>query len=265
MRLQLRADAPLRPALIAVQFLTCFPIRLEPPPSGRETGLSLLWYPAVGLLLGLALWAAAVLLGPLATPLAAALVLTLWVSCTGALHLDGLADTADAWIGGRGDRERTLAIMKDPHSGPIAVSAIVCVLLLKLGALAALRDARATPSWSDLHLACGCIVPPLLARAAMPLLFAHTPYVRAQGTGADLAHYQSRAGSRWVGATTGLLVILACRYRGLAATAAAALVYTVMRRAFMRRLGGLTGDGAGAMIEVIEAATLVMLTIHVDS
>src|SRR6266404_3592900 len=80
--------------LIAVQFLTCFPIRLAAPPVGREAGLSLLWYPAVGLLLGLLLWVAAMLLSPLATPLAAALMLAAWVSCTGALHLDGLADTA---------------------------------------------------------------------------------------------------------------------------------------------------------------------------
>ena len=101
----------LRPALIAVQFLTRFPIRLDPPPVAREVGLSLLWYPAVGVLLGLLVWVSAILLSPLATPLAAAMVLALWVSCTGALHLDGLADTADAWVGGRGDRERTLAIM----------------------------------------------------------------------------------------------------------------------------------------------------------
>ena len=127
-----------RSALMAVQFLTCWPIRLEPPPARREVGLSLLWYPAVGLLLGLLIWVATILLSPLATPLAAAVVLALWVSCTGALHLDGLGDTADAWVGGRGDRERTLAIMKDPYSGPIAVAAVVCLLLVKFGALSAL-------------------------------------------------------------------------------------------------------------------------------
>ena len=127
-----------RPALVAVQFLTRLPVRLEPPPSGREVGRSLLWYPAVGLLLGAVVWVAAALLSPLATPLAAALVLAVWVASTGALHLDGLADTADAWVGGGGDRERTLAIMKDPHIGPVAVAAIVCVLLAKYGALSAL-------------------------------------------------------------------------------------------------------------------------------
>jgi adenosylcobinamide-GDP ribazoletransferase len=55
---------------------------------------------------------------------AAALVLILWVWSTGALHLDGLADSADAWVGGLASRERTLEIMKDPRSGPAAVTAI---------------------------------------------------------------------------------------------------------------------------------------------
>jgi adenosylcobinamide-GDP ribazoletransferase len=245
----------LRPALIAAQFLTRLPIRLEPPPAGREVGLSLLWYPAVGLLLGLLLWVTEVLLRPLAAPLAAAIVLALWVAATGALHLDGLADTADAWVGGRGDRERTLAIMKDTHLGPVAAAAVVCLLLIKFGALAALL-ARRSASWSDLHFACGCIIPPLLARAAVPALFAHTPYVRAQGIGADLAQHQSRAAGLWTAAFSVLAVIGAGGRAGLAATATAAVVYLLMRRAFVRRLGGITGDCIGAMIEVIEALAL---------
>jgi adenosylcobinamide-GDP ribazoletransferase len=248
-----------RSALIAVQFLTCFPIRLEPPPIAREVGLSLLWYPAVGLLLGLILWIAAILLSPLATPLASAVMLALWVLCTGALHLDGLADTADAWVGGRGDRDRTLAIMKDPYSGPVAVAAVVCLLLVKFAALSALRDARGAASWSDLHVACGYILPPLLARASVPLLFAHTPYARVHGLGADLAQFQSRPGGRWAAALTGLAAIVVCGRNGLMATAVAAVIYLVVRRAFVRRLGGMTGDCAGAMIEIIEALSLVTL------
>jgi adenosylcobinamide-GDP ribazoletransferase len=52
-----------------------------------------------------------------AAPLQAALLLALWVLLSGALHLDGLADSADAWLGGFGDRERTLQIMKDRAAG----------------------------------------------------------------------------------------------------------------------------------------------------
>ena len=252
----------LRPALVALQFLTCIPIRLNSPPAGRELGLSLLWYPVVGLLLGVLLWIASVLVRPIDTSQAAALLVTLWVASTGALHVDGLADTADAWVGGRGDRERTLAIMKDPCSGPVAVAAVVCLLLLKFGAVSSLHEARAALSWSDLRLAYGYILPPVLARAAVPLLFAQTPYIRSGGFGADLALYQSRSAGRWLAALTGLAAMALFGWHGLLATVAAALVYLVMQRAFLRRLGGMTGDCAGALIEVIEAVTLIALVLY---
>jgi adenosylcobinamide-GDP ribazoletransferase len=249
----------LRPALIAVQFLTRLPIRFEPPPARREIGLSLLWYPAVGLLLGLLLWIVGVLLAPLAGPLAAAIMLAVWVASTGALHLDGLADTADAWIGGRGDRERTLAIMKDPCCGAIAVATVVCLLLLKFAALLAPRMAAGAAIWSDVHFASDCILPPLLARTAVPILFAHTLYIRTPGIGADLSQYQSPAGGGWVAALTALLVLAACGRRGLLAMAAAAVAFLVMRRAFVRQLGGITGDCTGALLEVTETLSLVVL------
>ncbi len=67
--------------------------------------------------------------------LRAVLLLFVWVVVTGGLHIDGLADMADAWIGGQGDADRTLEIMKDPQCGPSAVVAVVLLLLAKLAAL----------------------------------------------------------------------------------------------------------------------------------
>ena len=251
----------MRPALIALQFLTRFPIRFKSRPDGREVGRSLLFYPAVGFVLGLLIWAGELLLRPVAAPLAGALVLIFWVSSTGAMHLDGLADTADAWIGGRGDRDRTLAIMKDPYSGPAGVAAVVCLLLVKFGALSALHDAAHAASWSDMHVACGCVLPPLMARAAVPMLFAHTPYVREQGIGAALSLHQSHVQSYSVVALTAGAAIAVWGRFGLRAVVAAAVVYFFMRRAFARRLSGITGDCVGAMVEVIEAATIATLAV----
>lgn len=105
------------PFWIALQFLSSLPVSLPGMPEPRELGRSLLFYPLVGLLFGLLLWLASLLLQGTPAPLHAALLLTLWVLLSGALHLDGLADSADAWLGGFGDRERTLQIMKDPRSG----------------------------------------------------------------------------------------------------------------------------------------------------
>lgn len=247
----------MRAALVALQFLTRLPLRIEPPPGAREIGLSLACYPLVGLTLGAVLWGIALLASPLPSLLGAAIVLAAWVLVTGALHIDGLADTADAWVGGHGDRERTLTIMKDPRSGPIAVAVVNCLLLLKFAALAALATHLHSAPWRDPRLAAGCILPPLLARTAIPVLFAYTPYVRAQGIAQDLTAHQSRTAGAVAVALTVLGTLAVYRTSGAIALGAAALVYAIVRRGLVRRLGGFTGDGAGALIEMIEAACLV--------
>jgi adenosylcobinamide-GDP ribazoletransferase len=246
-----------RAALVALQFLTRLPLRMQPPPNAREIGLSLTCYPLVGLALGGVLWGAALAASRVPTLLGAAIMLAVWVLMTGALHLDGLADTADAWVGGHGDKERTLSIMKDPRSGPVALAVVNCLLLLKYSGLAALiAHAHAAP-WRDPRLAAGCILPPLLARTAIPLLFAHTPYVRAHGIARDMAAHQSRGAGAVVTALTVLGTLAVYGTLGAAALGGAAIAYGVVRTGLVRRLGGFTGDGAGALIEVIEAACLV--------
>lgn len=249
----------LRAARVALQFLTRLPLRIEPPPPAPEIGLSLACYPVVGLALGVILWGLALAASRLTPLLSAAIVLTLWVAMTGALHLDGLADTADAWVGGHGDRERTLRIMKDPCSGPVALAAVSCLLLLKFAALAALLTPLHAASWRDPRLAAGCILPPLLARAAIPLLFAHTSYVRAEGIARHLTDHQSRGAAAFVTALTVLGTAAVCGVSGAIALSATALTYGLVRGGLVRRLGGFTGDGAGALIELIEAACLVAI------
>ena len=239
------------PLLIALQFLSSLPLQLPRMPTPEEQGRSLLCYPLVGLLFGLLLLAGAWLLDGAPPVLAAALLLTLWVALSGALHLDGLADSADAWLGGLGDRERTLAIMKDPRSGPMAVVALVLLLLLKFAALLALLEAG---QWLALLLV------PLLARASLLGLFLGTPYVRAGGLGAAMAaHLPRTAGWRVL-----LLSAAACLlagWSGLLAVAAALGVHLLLRRQLLRRLGGTTGDTAGALLELSECALLVLLAL----
>ncbi len=246
-----------RAVLVALQFLTRLPLRIEPQPAAREIGLSLACYPVVGLLLGAVLWGAALVVSGLPSLLGAAIVLVVWVSITGGLHIDGLADMADAWVGGHGDRERTLTIMKDPRSGPVAVAVVNCLLLLKFAALAALATHLHAAPWRDMRLAAGCILPPLLARTAIPVLFAYTPYVRAQGIAQDLTAHQSRTAGAVTVALTVIGTLAACRGRGAIALGAAVIAYAIVRSGLVRRLGGFTGDGAGALIEIIEAACLV--------
>jgi adenosylcobinamide-GDP ribazoletransferase len=239
-----------RPLLIALQFLTRLPVRLERAPAPVELGRSLLWYPLVGVLLGLLLWALDIALGHSPLLLRAALLLTVWVLTTGAMHIDGLADSADAWMGGHGNREQILAIMKDPHVGAGAVTAVVLVLLLKVAALCAVLDAAHR---TDLLLG------PLLARSAIPALFASTPYVRTDGIASAHATNLSRlAAVAVVAATLGTIALVFGRI-GIVAIAATVLAFILVRQALMQRLGGTTGDTAGAMIELLETLVLIVL------
>lgn len=240
------------PAWIALQFLSSLPVRLPGMPTPAQMGRSVLWYPAVGLLFGLLLWGASALLQGVMPALQAALLLTLWVGLSGALHLDGLADSADAWLGGFGDRERTLEIMKDPRSGPIAVVALMLVLLLKFCALWALIE-QGAGAW--------LVLAPVVGRMALLGLLRDTPYVRKGGLGAALAEHLPRDQARWVMLGCTALAVLLGGWTALWVLLLALGTYCLLRRAMCRRLGGTTGDTAGALLELLELVVLLSLAL----
>ncbi|AXP04722.1 adenosylcobinamide-GDP ribazoletransferase [Pseudomonas fluorescens] len=236
------------PFWIALQFLSSLPVRLPGMPEPEQLGRSLLFYPLVGLLFGLLLWLLDALLAGTPSLLHAALLLSAWVLLSGGLHLDGLADSADAWLGGFGDRERTLLIMKDPRSGPIAVITLVLVLLLKFTALLALIE-----QGQGLML----IIVPVLGRAALLGLFLTTPYVRTGGLGQALADHLPRRAGWWVLWVGALGCVLVAGWAGIWALLVALAVFVGLRQMMLRRLGGCTGDTAGALLELLEMAVLV--------
>ncbi len=241
--------------LAALGLLTRIPVPARVWDTPSVQARSLAWYPPVGVLLGGLLGIVGWALGAAPALLAAALLLVAWTWLSGGLHLDGLADMADAWVGGMGDRERSLQIMKDPRSGPAAVVALVLVLLVKFAALASLHDGALVQQIIPL------VVAPLLARSLLPLAFITTPYVRAGGIGAGLA-----GARRWPSALTMLgaavlAIALGGRPAGLALVAAVA-VFVLWRRACVRRLGGITGDTCGALVELVEAVALTAMALH---
>ncbi|MEY1661113.1 adenosylcobinamide-GDP ribazoletransferase [Isoalcanivorax beigongshangi] len=235
--------APLR---VALQFLTRLPVS-APAPDAALAGRAMLCWPLAGALIGALLALLGVALGYLgmaALPLAVVLVIA-WVAVTGGLHLDGLADSADGWIGGQGDRDRTLEIMRDPRSGPMGVTALVLVLLAKVAALAVLwRLGNAIPA---------LIAAALLGRASCLALYLSLPYARTEGIGRSAADNLSPPAA-WT--ALGLAWLAAALLAPLAALAAAMWVLWV-RRALQRRLGGFTGDTAGALVETVEVVVLL--------
>lgn len=243
------------PLLIAVQFMTTVPVRLPYLPSREQNALSMLFYPVIGLLIGGVLWLIASFIH-LPIMLLSCLIVVAWVGLTGGLHLDGLADTADAWVGGFGDRERTLAIMKDPNAGAMGVIAIVLCLMLKWASVYGLLmlDDEYDVSFVWLMI-------PMLGRLGVLVLFATTPYVRQQGLGSALQDVSKSllwlvvAGYAAVCLTV-ISIVLSWRM-ALAVLSVWALVLAYLRTLFVKRLGGITGDTVGASIECVEAALLI--------
>lgn len=233
-----------------MQFLTRIPVSSNLQPCSRESGISVLYYPLVGVLIGSILALVAVTLEAEMPALRAALLLTVWVALTGGLHLDGLADCADAWAGGLGDRDRTLRILQDPAAGPVAVTVLVLTLMLKLSALQALPFAT---------LLMALLFAPLLGRTAVLVLMISAPYVRKEGLATRLtANLPASAAKFWLS----VIVLASLFLMGFVPVFMAGVVVAWLRYQCLQRLGGMTGDGYGAGVELVETAVLLGLALH---
>ena len=243
--------------LLATQLLTRLPVKLDESAYADQqlAGRSVLYYPLVGIIIGFILVITNYLLTTTGLQqgslLLAGLILTVWVLITGALHLDGLGDSADAWLGGYGDLQRTLEIMKDPYSGPAAVVSIGLVLIIKFSTLVELDSSQ----WILL------IITPMLARAAIIVLFLTTPYVRKNGMGETAALHIPEYQSKIVLFILSLIIVLALGYKAIFVLISVAIIFYFLRHLMIKRIEGTTGDTAGAMIEVIECGLLVICVI----
>jgi adenosylcobinamide-GDP ribazoletransferase len=235
---------------IAFSLLTTLPLHApadwQPGDSGRAAG----WYPFVGLALGLLVAAAHALAAWAFPPLvAAALALALWVALTGGLHLDGLSDCCDGLFH-PSNPERRLEIMKDPHLGAFGAIGLGLALLLKWAALASLPPARA---------ALAILLAASLGRWAI-LLAGLQPLARPGGMGADFAAGLRQSALAW-GALVPLGLVFALGRHGFLAAALALLAAVGVLRFARARLGGVTGDVFGLLVEAVETVTLLSLTL----
>lgn len=234
------------PLLAAFAFLTRFPVRRLAEIDGGAVRRGAPLFPLVGGAIG-AFGGGLVDLasGPLPALAAAGLGLGAVAIVTGALHLDGLADTADA-LGGT-TRERRLEIMRDHAIGSFGAVALTVVLLVEASLLASQASA-----WSAFAAAGAC------GRwAALPLA-AFLPSAREEGT----ALSNLSTASVVLGLLAASAVAVGVRgVGGLAAVGAAALTALVLGLFFRRWLGGVTGDTLGATSELSQAAALGALLI----
>ena len=234
--------------ILALRFLTVAPVPGPEADGPSALGRAAWWFPVVGLMLGGALALAATGTDALFPPLVAAtLLLTAWKGATGGIHLDGLADCLDG-LAGR-DAARRLAIMRDSRIGVFGAGGLLLCCLLAVTALGALA-----PSLRLRVL----LLAPVVGRVT-PLLAGVwlAPATPGQGLGAAFVAGLSRwAGLAHVGAGCALAAWL-LGAEGVVVAAAAWGVALLAGAGVARRLGGLTGDVLGAVVELAELAVLL--------
>ncbi len=239
----------MRSLIFALQFLTRIPLPHTAPDGAEELAAAAKWFPLVGLVIG-ALLAAAHTLGASVDPWLGALLATLvWIAITGGLHLDGLADLADALGGAHRDPAKLLAIMRDPHTGVFGVIALWMILSTKLVLLMLLARHLNAP-WVLLLI-------PAWARLG-PLIWSQTLSRLSAGLGQHCARApQFAIWLVWVG----LLGVIS--WHTAPGLLFAPLVLAGWWLFLKRRVGGMNGDCLGAGVEISEALLLGLALLQV--
>ncbi|WP_444975662.1 adenosylcobinamide-GDP ribazoletransferase [Xanthobacter sp. TB0136] len=191
--------------------------------------------------------------------LCATLAFTILVLASGAMHEDGLADTADGWGGGR-DAEHRLMIMRDSRLGTFGVTALILSLLLRIGAVMALMAA-----FSPIQAAFALVAACAASRATGILMLRALPSARKDGASATFGQPSHKAALSCALMAAFIAALLLVPLFGLAAAVSGlalciAVIY-MMAGISRRMLGGQTGDVAGATQQISEIAFLLAVLI----
>jgi adenosylcobinamide-GDP ribazoletransferase len=238
---------------LATGFLTILPVLPAGTADDDAVAKSFRWFPLIGFMIGAFLcFEDAMLALFLRGALRSAIVLMSLAAITGAVHLDGLADTADALGAGR-NHARAHEILRDSRIGTFGALAVVFVTVVKILALAQLRG---SPRYAALWLAPG------LARWAMVAVPWQLEYLRPQGAGRILLDGKDPNGLpiSCVVAIVGVALVFSAH--ALLACVVAVTLATALRAFYRRWLGGVTGDLIGAAGEIVELCVLVAMAAH---
>jgi len=213
-----------------------------------DSGRASVWYPLVGVVIGAFTWLgwkiALVVFPPL---IAGVIALFLWVALTGGLHLDGLTDCCDGLLASV-SMERRLEIMKDSHLGAFGAIGLTLALVFKTAILVSLAPSKGIAILLAASLARWCILPAGLL-----------PQARPSGLGADF-----KAGfQRWylfLGALLPLGLALFLGRQGWISILVGLVFGALALWLAKKRIGGVTGDVFGMVVEVVEVAALLPFT-----
>lgn len=256
--------------ILLFKFMTRLPIPVNPEFDSKELGKSMKFFPIVGIVIGIILYAVYFLFSQfiISSYLLAAIVVVTEVILTGALHIDGLADTFDGIFSYR-SKQKMLEIMKDSRLGTNGGIAIVLYFILKILLIAEISNASfgALGQMFGINNAVGAVilVTPVLARINVVLNCMVVPYARPSGSAKDFVENTDKAGLL-VATAIGLLfsAILGCGVLKtlnpvhlIDITAIMMILGLYFAKLMERKIGGVTGDTLGAVLELSEIIVLI--------
>ena len=242
--------------LAALRFLTIIPLPGRREASSEELGRSIVYFPLVGVIIGLILVGLNWLLGLLlSSALTNVLLVVSLVAVSGALHLDGLVDTCDGLAGGKTVEERW-RVMDDSRAGGFGIIGVCCLLLVKYVALN-----NVPASWLMPTL----VLMPMLSRWAMVYALFAYPYAKPSGLGKVFKQGASRL--RFIVATLIALVaaVILAQLSGFVIMLAIWVIALAVATYLKGKFGGLTGDTYGAINEVAEVCILILVCLLAHS
>jgi adenosylcobinamide-GDP ribazoletransferase len=233
---------------LAAAFLTILPVGPAETAPPEDVAASFGWFPLIGFGLGITLCAIDRVLAPLFdNGMRALLVVLILTVMTGALHLDGLADTADA-LGAGSDRARVLQILRDSRIGTFGAIALIIVVVFKVFALA---GSSGSQHYAALYMAPG------LGRWAMVAMASGLDYLRTEGAGAVMLSRDRRRNLKVATLTAVIALVPLVMMHAVRACVIAAIATLALRSFYRRWIGGVTGDLIGAAGEIVETAVLI--------
>ncbi len=241
---------PMKSLFIAIQFLTIIPFGKKLKIEEGDFARSMVFFPVVGLIIGMFL----VLINYLALIFLSSFVINVliiitWVILTGALHLDGFADTVDGLWGGQSKEER-LKIMKDSFIGAKGGVALFCLLALKFALLMEI-----IPHYKYQTL----LFTPVMGRWAMVVGIFLAPYAKEEGMAMPFVEHKDKRHLLWASLIALIIGLFLFKFVSLGIMGLTFFVTFILTSYLKRRIGGITGDTLGALEEIIEVFILLVI------
>ncbi len=235
--------------IFALRFLTVIPFSFRHDTEKNIISDSMLFFPVIGLLIGIILASICSLLNNLVPDLLLSIIIILiLVIITGGLHLDGLADTIDGFYAGN-NKESILRIMRDSHIGTMGVLALITVILLKIGFLLSLTG--------DIRLKT-LIIMPVISRWSIFMTIFFFKYARSEGKAESFF-----VNLKWIKLLIATAITLGIVYfmfelKGILLLSVIVVVALIGGIMTTKKIGGVTGDTLGALCEINEVSVLLL-------